>query len=90
MSWMLFLQIFGSLMALLGTFLLRKPGPLAAWGPVCWLVSNPAAMLFMAWNGHWGFFAQHLVFFVLAVDATWHWLVRPRLFNESTSPGGHL
>jgi len=81
---MLTLQILASGFALLGTFLLRKPGRVAPWGFVAWLVSNPAAMAFMALQGNWVFFAQHLVFFLLAVDGTWNWLLAPRLFNEQT------
>ena len=73
-------------MALLGTFLLRKPGRWAPWGFVPWLVSNPAAMVFMAINGHWAYFAQHLVFFLLAVDGTWHWLVKPQLEALTAHP----
>ena len=75
------LQICASAFALLGTWLLRKPGRLAPWGFVAWLVSNPLAMLFMALNGHWWFFIQHLVFFLLAIDGAWNWLIAPRLFN---------
>ncbi|MGE4241750.1 hypothetical protein [Ramlibacter sp.] len=80
---MLALQILASGFALLGTYLLRKPGPAAPWGFVAWLVSNPAAMTFMALQGNWVFFAQHLVFFILAVDGTWNWLVAPRLCNDN-------
>ncbi len=71
------LQVLASAFALLGTWLLRKPGRWMPWGFACWLVSNPAAMLFLALHGHWVLFAQHLVFFVLALDGVWHWLVRP-------------
>lgn len=77
-----FLQVLASGFALLGTWLLRKPGRLAPYGFVAWLVSNPAAMAFMAMQGHWLFFLQHLVFFLLAIDGCWNWLVAPRLFND--------
>jgi hypothetical protein len=76
------LQVCASAFALAGTFLLRKPSRVAPWGFVCWLVSNPAAMAFMAINGHWWFFLQHAVFFFLAIDGVWNWLILPRLSNE--------
>jgi hypothetical protein len=77
---MLALQICAAAFALLGTWLIRKPGRWMPFGFVAWLVSNPAAMVFMALNGHWWFFAQHLVFFALAVESVWNWLIAPRLF----------
>lgn len=73
------LQILASCIALLGAWLLRRPGRLAPWAFVAWMVSNPTAMVFMAINGHWWFFAQHLAFFALAAESTWHWLVLPTL-----------
>jgi hypothetical protein len=73
------LQICAVAFALLGTWLLRKPGRWMPYGFVAWLVSNPLAMVFMALNGHWWLFAQHLVFFVLAGESVWHWLVLPML-----------
>lgn len=76
---MLALQILASAFALLGTWMLRKPGRLAPWGFVAWLVSNPAAMVFMAISEHWWFFAQHLLFFLLALEGAWNWLIAPRL-----------
>jgi hypothetical protein len=76
---MLTLQICASLFALLGTWLLRKPGPRAPWGFVAWLVSNPAAMVAMALQGNWPFFVQHLIFFLLAIESAWCWLIAPRL-----------
>ncbi len=75
----LVLQICASFFALLGAWLLRKPGPRASWGFVTWLVSNPAAMAFMAMQGHWLFFLQHLVFFLLAAESVWNWLWLPHL-----------
>jgi hypothetical protein len=79
MTLALALQICSSVFALLGTWLIRKPGRWMPWGFTLWLISNPAAMAFMAMHGHWWFFAQHLAFFVLAIESVWHWLVRPRL-----------
>jgi hypothetical protein len=75
----LLLQICASCFALAGAWLLRKPGRWAPWGFVTWLVSNPAAMAFMALQGHWLFFLQHLVFFILAGESVWNWLVLPSL-----------
>lgn len=69
------LQAVTIVFALLGTWLLRKPGRWAPWGFVAWLVSNPAAMVFMAANQHWGFFALHTAFLVLAALGVWHWIV---------------
>lgn len=79
MSGDLALQICASVFALLGTWLLRKPGRWMPWGFVVWLISNPAAMAFMAIHGHWLFFAQHLAFFIFALEGVWHWLAKPRL-----------
>jgi hypothetical protein len=45
-------------------------------------------MAFMALQGHWLFFLQHTVFFVLAIDGTWNWLVAPRLLNINQPPPG--
>lgn len=81
MTALLLLQICASSFALLGAWMLRKPGRRAPWGFVTWLVSNPAAMAFMALQGHWLFFLQHLVFFIFAAESVWNWLVAPRLFN---------
>lgn len=75
---MLTLQITASFFALLGAWLLRKPGRWAPWGFATWLVSNPAAMAFMALEGHWLFFVQHLVFLVFAAESVWHWMVLPK------------
>jgi hypothetical protein len=86
LSLALLLQICASTFALLGTWLLRKPGPRAPWGFVAWLVSNPAAMVFMALQGHWLFVLQHLVFFLLALESVWYWLVLP-LFNFNLERG---
>lgn len=79
---MLALQVAASFFALLGTWLLRKPSRWAPWGFVAWLVSNPLAMAFMALNGHWWFCAQHAVFLVLAIEATWQWLIAPRRASQ--------
>jgi hypothetical protein len=88
MTTLLALQICASSFALLGAFLLRRPGPRAPWGFVTWLVSNPAAMVFMALQGHWLFFLQHLVFFAFAAESVWHWLVLParRMALEADHP----
>ncbi len=84
---MIALQICAVAMALLGTWLMRKPGRWMPWG-VAWLVSNPLAMVFMALTGNWWFVAQHAVFFVLAVEGTWHWLLKPLL--QSTEENMHV
>ena len=76
---MLALQICSAAFALLGTWLLRKPGPWAPWAFVCWLVSNPLAVVFMGLNGHWWLAMQHLVFLLLAAEGVWHWLLAPQL-----------
>jgi hypothetical protein len=73
------LQIFAVVFALLGTWLLRKPGPWMPWAFVAWLVSNPLSMLFMAIQGNWWFFTQYAIFFALAIEGAWHWLVKPAL-----------
>lgn len=75
---MLALQVMSSAFALLGAWLLRKPTRWTPWAFAAWLVSNPAAMVFMALNGHWWFFAQHTVFLLLAIESAWHWLVKPQ------------
>jgi hypothetical protein len=87
MTGLLLLQICASCFALAGAFLLRKPGRWAPWAFVTWLVSNPAAMAFMALQGHWLFFLQHLVFSIFAAESVWHWLVAPRLFNFNEERG---
>lgn len=79
MSVDLSLQVTASVMALLGTWLIRKPGRWMPLGFVAWLVSNPAAMVFMAMHGHWWFFCQHLMFFLFALESVWHWIVKPGL-----------
>ncbi len=79
MTVLLALQICAFAFALTGAWLLRKPGRRAPWGFVTWLVSNPAAMAFMALQGHWLFFLQHLVFFIFALESVWNWLVLPNL-----------
>ena len=76
---MLALQIGAVAFALVGTWLMRKPGRWMPYGFVAWLVSNPLAMVFMAIDGNWWFVAQHLVFFVLALEGTWNWLAKPVL-----------
>jgi hypothetical protein len=73
------LQICAVAFALLGTWLLRKPGRWMPWAFVAWLVSNPLAMLFMAINGSWWFFVQYAIFFALAIEGSWHWLVKPAM-----------
>lgn len=73
------LQICAAAVAILGAWLVRKPGRWMRYGFVAWLVSNPLAMVFMAINGFWWLFAQNLVFFALAVEGAWHWLVKPAL-----------
>lgn len=86
---MLALQIATFTFSALGAWLLRKPGRWWAWAFVAWMVSNPIAMVFMALQGHWWFFAQHLLFLLLAAESAWNWLVAPRLaahwpfFNET-------
>lgn len=87
MTWLDFLQICASAFGLLGTWLLRKPGKWAPWGFVAWLVSNPAAMAFMWLKGDWLFFAQFAVFWALAMEGTWCWLVAPRLSNFNERKG---
>jgi hypothetical protein len=87
MTALMLLQICASGFALVGAWLLRKPGRWAPWGFVTWLVSNPAAMAFMALQGHWLFFLQHLVFFIFAAESVWNWLVAPRLFNFNGKRG---
>jgi hypothetical protein len=82
---MLALQICATCFALLGTWLVRKPGRWMPFGFVAWLVSNPAAMVFMALQGNWPFFIQHLVFFALAIESVWHWLVLPKLQQTEES-----
>lgn len=84
---MLALQICSSAFALLGTWLIRKPGRWMPLGFVAWLVSNPLAMAVMALQGNWPFFVQHLVFFALAGESVWHWLVAPALLNVNKERG---
>lgn len=76
------LQVLASLLGLSGAFLVRKPGRWMPWGFVAWLVSNPAAMLFMALSGHWLFFLQHAAFTALAFDGVRNWLVLPAQARE--------
>lgn len=76
---MLALQICAVAIALLGAWLLRKPGRWMPYGFVAWVVSNPLTMVFMAINGHWWFVALHLAFFLLALEGLWHWKVQPML-----------
>jgi len=90
---LLALQVVACTFALLGTWLLRKPGRWAPWGFAAWLVSNPASMVFMAANGHWWFFWLHFAFLVLAALGVWHWLLQPgnsaagALSGSITRPG---
>lgn len=84
---LLALQVTASAFALFGTWLVRRPGRLMPWGFVCWLVSNPCVMVFMAIQGHWVLFVQHFVFLLLAIEGAWNWLAAPalqRLFPPST------
>jgi hypothetical protein len=76
---MIALQICAVAFALLGTWLMRKPGRWMPWGFVAWLVSNPLAMVFMALSGNWWFFAQHVIFLALAGEGAWNWLVKPEM-----------
>lgn len=81
---MLALQVSAFAFALLGTWLLRKPGRWWPWAFVAWLVSNPMAMVFMALQGHWWFVAQHLLFLLLAIESTWNWLIAPRIVSRGS------
>jgi len=69
-------QAVGSIFGIAGAALIAAalhPGL----GFVAFLVSNVGWLAFSAWHGHWGLFAQQLVYLATSVLGVWTWLLRP-------------
>lgn len=79
MTLALILQITAAIFGMAGAWLLRKPGRRAPWAFVLWLVSNPAAVALSVLQGNWWLAAMFTLYFWLAVESTFNWLVRPLL-----------
>ena len=79
MTLALVFQILAALFGMAGAWLLRNPDHRAPWAFVLWLVSNPCAIAFSALQGNWWMAAMFTLYFLLAIESTFNWLVKPLL-----------
>ncbi len=71
------IELFGAVFGIAGTWLLSENNRWSGWGFVVFLASNAAWIWFSIDQGHWFLLAQYIGLTIFSARGAWRYLVRP-------------